>query len=80
MKKTINTLKVILYYLIIFFILYKIIYFIWINFIFSCKIEDIQDMDCLWVVISSDILAICVITLFIITDWILFKSYKKFIK
>lgn len=79
MKKIIvNFIKITIYYFITLILIYKIIYFIWINYIFQCNIENPKDLDCIDIVFNSVLLSIIFSVLFLIIDWILFKSYKKF--
>lgn len=76
----INFIKIIIYYFIISFLIYKITYFIWINFIFQCNIDNPKDLDCIDIIFNSLLLSVIFIILFLIIDLILFKSYKIFYK
>jgi hypothetical protein len=76
MNKLYKIIKVIIYYIITSYLFYKIFYFIWENFIFNCIVIE-WEIDCLEKVVNSIMLWLGASLLFLIIDWILFKSYKK---
>ncbi len=69
-------LIIVIYYVFISIIINKIIYFLWINYIFFCKIDDPKDLDCIDVIFNSAILGYIIVILFLIIDIFLLKSYK----
>lgn len=77
MNKFITTIKIIVFYIFISFIIYNVFYYLWLNFIFSCKIETPKDLDCFSTVFNSSLIWFIWIILFMIIDIWLIKTYKK---
>ncbi|NDK09104.1 hypothetical protein EOM39_07765 [Candidatus Gracilibacteria bacterium] len=73
-------IKILLYYIVLLLLIYKITYYIGTTYIFSCSINKPKDLDCLGIVFNSYLMSFSIMILFLIIDLSLFKSYKKFIK
>jgi len=77
MKETIKrNLFITIYYIFISIIINKIVYFLWINYIFFCNIENSKDLDCIDIIFNSVMFSYSIVILFLIIDIFLLKSYK----
>jgi hypothetical protein len=75
-----KVLKIILYYLFVSILIFIIFLILGLFAVFSCNtwsLEEFEWMYCFWNFIKSIMLWFGASLLFLIVDWILFKSYKK---